>query len=509
MNTSALGRTFSSAEEAAGLMGNILESSTECSLIATDMEGVIVLWNEGALRLYGYEPDEIIGKPMSVLHPAEDVEAGLPKTMMEAAFRDGRWAGIVPRVRKDGSAFTARVVMTPRRSVNGTPGGFLLISSDITRETELADRRERADEKFRGALESAPDAMVIVDKDGQIQLVNAETQKLFGYSRDELIGRPVEMLIPERYHTHLPEHRDGFFRQPKARRIGVGLDLWGRRRDNTEFPVEISLSPLPTEEGMLATAAIRDVTARKRSEVELKEANVELEAANMAKDRFLANMSHELRTPLNAILGFTGTMLMKLPGPLNDEQAKQLRTVQANGKHLLSIINDLLDLARIESGKVELNVESVSCAELAEEVVLGLRPLAEQKGIDLMWMAPEDHLDVRSDRRSLTQILINLTNNAIKYTDEGGVRLMLSRQSENGASAIRFSVIDTGRGIDPSDQQKLFAAFEQIHSSSPSDHEGTGLGLYICRRLTELIGGTITFESELGKGSTFALELPW
>jgi len=227
----------------------------------------------------------------------------------------------------------------------------------------------------------------------------------------------------------------------------------------------------------------------------------------VAKDLFLANMSHELRTPLNAILGFTGTMLMELPGPLTAEQAKQLRTVQANGRHLLSIINDLLDLSRIESGKIELNVEPIACRELVEEVVMGLRPLAEQKGIDLVWIAPEDDLEVRSDRRSLSQILINLTNNAIKFTDEGGVRLELSRQSDNRASPIRFSVIDTGHGIDPNEQQKLFAAFEQIQASAARRHEGTGLGLYICQRLTALIGGTITFESELHKGTTFTLEL--
>jgi protein-histidine pros-kinase len=241
--------------------------------------------------------------------------------------------------------------------------------------------------------------------------------------------------------------------------------------------------------------------------VELEDSNVELEAADVAKDLFLANMSHELRTPLNAILGFTGTMLMELPGPLTAEQGKQLRTVQANGRHLLSIINDLLDLSRIESGKIELNVEPIACRELVEEVVMGLRPLAEQKGIDLVWVAPEDDLEVRSDRRSLSQILINLTNNAIKFTDEGGVRLELSRQSDNGASPIRFSVIDTGHGIDPKDQQKLFAAFEQIQASAARRHEGTGLGLYICQRLTALIGGTITFESELHKGTTFTLEL--
>ena len=337
MTTSALGRTFRSAEEAAGLMGNILESSTECSLIATDFEGVIVFWNEGARRLYGYEPDEIIGKPKSVLHPAEDVEAGLPKTMMEAALRDGRWAGIVPRVRKDGSAFTARVVMTPRRGVNGTPGGFLLISSDVTAEVELIVRREREGEKLH---------------DTNVELHDTN--------------------------------------------------------------------------------------------VELEDTNVELEAADVAKDLFLANVSHELRTPLNAILGFTGTMLMELPGPLTDEQAKQLRTVQANGKHLLSIINDLLDLSSIESGKVELNIEPIACRPLAEQVVLGLRPLAEQKGIEMGWMAHAGDLEVRTDRRALSQILINLVNNAIKFTNDGEVSLELSRQSNNGSSAVRFSVVDTG-----------------------------------------------------------------
>jgi signal transduction histidine kinase len=235
--------------------------------------------------------------------------------------------------------------------------------------------------------------------------------------------------------------------------------------------------------------------------------NVELEAADVAKNVFLANMSHELRTPLNAILGFTGTMLMELPGPLTDEQAKQLRTVQANGRHLLSIINDLLDLGRIESGNVELNVEPIPCRGLAEEVVLGLQPLAEQKGIEMAWVAPEDDLEVRTDRRSLSQILINLTNNAIKFTDEGSVRLEVSRESDNGASAIRFSVIDTGRGIDPNDQQKLFAAFQQVQAYSADRDEGTGLGLYICQRLTALIGGVISFESEFGKGSIFTLEL--
>jgi protein-histidine pros-kinase len=218
-------------------------------------------------------------------------------------------------------------------------------------------------------------------------------------------------------------------------------------------------------------------------------------------------MSHELRTPLNAVIGFTGTLLMRLPGPLTADQDRQLRTVQASAKHLLALINDLLDLAKIDAGKVELLLEPTSCQSVVEEAVAGLRPLAEQKGLQLQVDAPPAPLLVRADRRALSQVVINLISNAIKFTARGAVRVEIGRSSLEGEALAEIRVADTGVGISAEDQARLFQAFTQLRTADSRDREGTGLGLHLSQKLAGLMGGVITVSSQPGKGSAFTLRL--
>jgi PAS domain S-box-containing protein len=339
------------------------------------------------------------------------------------------------------------------------------------------------------------------DPVGLITDVNQQMEALTGHTREELIGTAFK----------------GYFTEPDRAEDGIRLvlqdgkvtnyELTARAKDGRETVVSYNASTFHDGEGRLqgVFAAARDVTERKVFEEQLKDTNVELEAANFAKDRFLASMSHELRTPLNAILGFTGTLLMRLPGELNEEQQRQLKTVEQNGRHLLSIINDLLDLAKIESGNIELRFERVSPLEVVDDVVEGLRPLADENELALEVQVDPD-LVLRSDRRALTQILINLTNNAIKFTETGGVRIDVEGPTAERRS-ISFTVTDTGIGIRAEDQERLFAAFQQIESSATRRYEGTGLGLYISQKLASLLGGSITFASTPGEGSAFTLTI--
>jgi len=475
----------------------LVESAPDAVVVA-NRQGTIVLVNAQTEKLFGYSRGELIDQAVEMLVPVRF--RGRHPAHRDDFFSDPRVRpmGIdmdLYGLRKDGTEFPVEISLSPIR----TQGETLVKSAirDIT-------KRKRAEEKFRALLEAAPDAMIIVGSDGRIDLVNAQAERLFGYRREELLRQPVDVLVPERFRARHPAHRAEYGFDPKIRPMGAGLDLFGLHRDGSEFPVEISLSPLETDEGTLVLSAIRDITERKQFETVLREKNEELERASLAKDTFLASMSHELRTPLNAVIGFTSTLLMGLPGPLNTEQQQQLRTVQASARHLLSLINDMLDLAKIESGKAELKIEPVETQTIVREAAASLEALANEKGLALTLGLPSSDIKVLTDRRALSQMLLNLINNAIKYTRQGFVHVDV-RQA---GALVELSVTDSGIGIRAEDLEKLFEAFSQLDRSTTRSFEGAGLGLYLSQRLATLLGGRISVESEYGKGSCFTLVLP-
>ena len=475
-------------------LGAIVRSSHD-AIISKTLDGVITTWNDAAEKLYGYRADEVVGRHAELLYPP--ARRSEETAILEQLARGDRVDQyMTDRVRRDGTAVTVALSASPIIDDDDMVVGAATISRDI-------GRLRRVEAKWRAMLEAAPDAIVAVDSTGRITLVNAQTERLFGYQRNELVGQLVEVLVPEQARRIHPHHRSRYLSEPKPRPMGAGIELSALRRDGTQFPAEISLSAIETEDGDLVAAAIRDVSERIRFERQLREKNLELEMANKAKDAFLASMSHELRTPLNAIIGFTGTLLMGLPGPLNDEQSHQLRLVETSGQHLLSLINDLLDLAKIESGKVEITPVEIDCCVVVRETVQSMRPLAEQKGLTLVVDLPDRICLVVADRRALGQILINLVHNAIKFTDSGGVQIELVPSTDDGAWSLRVS--DTGPGIVPDEQARIFGAFERSAASRGHGDEGTGLGLYISHKLAELMNLYLGVTSPPGRGSTFTV----
>jgi PAS domain S-box-containing protein len=356
---------------------------------------------------------------------------------------------------------------------------------------------EESEAYFRVLIESAPDAMIIVDDSGEIAIVNAQTEKMFGYDREEMLGNKIEMLLPERIREAHVGHREEFVAAPDLRPMGIGMELVGQRKDGSEFPVEISLSPVRTEKASFVSSVIRDVTDRKRMEAEIIAAQQAAERANKANSAFLAAASHDLRQPVQALSLLNGA----LRRTVKDERAlEMIRSQDHSLTAMTNLLNSLLDISRLDAGAVTPEFEEFPMQRLSDRLSPEFARQAAHKGLE--FSSSGCHAVVRSDPNLLSEIIQNLVSNAIRYTDRGKVEL--NCVEEDGRCFIE--VRDTGIGISEDQQEAIFTEFHQVKPKGGSK-EGFGLGLAIVSRLADLLRHDIAVESELGRGSCFTVSM--
>ena len=493
----------------ASVLKSILDSSTEYSIVATDLDGTLLIWNEGARRIYGYEASEVLGRNIRILHVPTDVSAGKVDDMFTIALKNGEWDGVIDRIRKDGEKIPIRFVLTVRRDASGRAIGFLSISKDISQELWLNQRLLATEAYNRVLIDSALDGLITTDLNGRITDVNHEMERITGEPRDRLINRPIsDLVVPGGDASRAIQRvlKEGYV---------TDLEMSVRRSDGVvrDFAFHASMLVQGTDRVQGIIATMRDVTDQKRLREMLEERNRALEVqnervieANRLKNEFLASMSHELRTPLNSIIGFSDFLLTAQDASLTAEQREHLTHILNSGNHLLSLINDILDLAKVESGKVVLSPAPTDIKGAVEEVCASLQPQVAERQLELAAEVDARLPAVVLDPVRFKQILYNLLSNAVKFTPEAG-RVDVSAVPSSG-NRFTVRVHDTGIGIPADGIERIFQEFEQLDSGPSRRYSGTGLGLPLTRKLVELMGGSISVRSEVGVGSTFTVRLP-
>ena len=495
----------------------VIDRIEDYGIYTLDTAGIVTSWNAGAQRLTGFTAEEIVGVPCSALYSAEDVAAGCPERTLAETLKSGRNEDERKRLRKDGTHFMVNVITTPLFGLSGQHYGFLKVGRDVTASRQSEALLVASEFRWKFALEGA--GAGVWDRNEQTGVINFSRpyMTMLGYEENEIEGtfegwKPL--IHPEdlkgiylAYSAHLEgraphymqEYRirckDGSYKWVVARGMVVSRDEAGKALRTIGTQADISQLKA-AEQRMNEQNAL------------MKQTNEQLQKANQVKSEFLANMSHELRTPLNAVLGFTGTLLMELPGPLNSEQKKQLEAVRTSGRHLLELINEILDLSKIESGMIEISAREFNCQDLITEVGHLLMPLASEKAVSLSMDLPHEAIRICSDLRLVKQILINLIGNAIKFTEAGGVTVRLTEAQAPHTNHVAIDVIDTGIGIDDADLNKLFMPFTQLESGLARRFEGTGLGLNLSKKYADLLSATLLVRSVPGEGTTFSLQLP-
>ncbi|MGB3491313.1 MAG: PAS domain S-box protein [Elainellaceae cyanobacterium] len=502
------------SEEEQLRLAAIVESSDD-GIIGISLDSAIMSWNSGAEKIYGFSADEILGQPIHRLVPP-DLMAEESHIIEKIKQGDRLEHYETLRLHKDGTIFDVALTISPIKNSLGEVVGISKIARDISERKRGDIERQRAEEalaqelmRSKALFEASFDGIVVVNPRGNVVEANESFARMLGRSVPETLTLHVSDWDAQWTREELDEIVDS------RQFVGQTFETLHRRRDGSVYEVEITISEVVLEEEILQVCICRDITARKQSEEQLRIstertslANAELARAARLKDEFLASMSHELRTPLNAILGLSEALIEEIFGSISEEQREHLSTIEQSGQHLLALINDILDLSKVESGMMELEITSVPVQEFCNSCLSFIKQQAHHKRIRLDSRIDEDLLEIEIDERRIRQVLVNLLSNAVKFTPDHGT-VQLQMRADSFRETLEFSVTDTGIGIAPEHIGKLFQPFVQIDSALSRRYAGTGLGLALVRRITELHGGGVSLESQEGKGSRFTVTLPW
>jgi PAS domain S-box-containing protein len=483
-----------------GRYRGLLEAAPD-AMVVVNPGGEIVLLNVQAEKQFGYSRDELLGQKVKSLIPegfAERLISDGTRTAAEAlAQQIGTGIELIGR-RKDGTQFPIELMLSPLESAEG-----ILVTAairDISVRRDAENHLARMEGRYRGLLEAAPDAMVVVNQSGEIVLLNVQAEKQFGYHRDELLGQRVKNIVPEGFAERLIADALRSAEDALAQQIGMGIELTGRRKNGSEFPIEIMLSPLESAEGVLVTAAIRDISVRKKSEEHLVKTVGELKRSNDELQQFAYVASHDLQEPLRMVASYTQLLAKRYKGRLDSDADEFIAFAVDGSIRMQGLVQDLLVYSRAgTNGKV---LHEISSENALKEALTNLRATMEESGA----IVTHDSLPtITTDDTQLVQVFQNLVGNAIKYH---GLKPPLVHVSakKNGGNEWIFSVRDNGLGIDPQYFERIFILFQRLHG--PREFKGTGIGLAICKKMLERLGGRIWVESQPEKGSTFYFALP-
>ncbi|MGP9810386.1 PAS domain S-box protein [Rhodopseudomonas sp. NSM] len=474
-----------------GKYRGLLEAAPD-AIVVVDQSGDIVLLNVQAEKQFGYHRDELLGQQVKNIIPegfAERLIADKLRSVEDArAQQIGTGIELIAR-RKDGSEFPIEIMLSPLDSADG-----VLVTAairDISQRKDAERHLVQMEGRYRALLEAAPDAMVVVNQGGEIVLLNLQAEKQFGYRRDALLGQKVTNIIPAGFAERLIADRLRSREDALAQHMGAGIELTGRRKDGSEFPIEIMLSPLESEDGILVTAAIRDISARKHME--------------RLKDEFVSTVSHELRTPLTSISGSLSLLVGQWTGNFPEPAARLVAIAHKNSQRLVRLINDILDIEKLEDGRVVFNLCRVDARITVEQAIESNRGFAEGYGVKVRLAAASASGEVNADPDRLAQVITNLLSNAIKFSQPGQEVLVAVERCDD---LVRISVRDRGSGIPAAFRMHMFEKFAQADATDARRKGGTGLGLSIVKQIVERLNGQVSFDDAAGGGTVFCVDLP-